>query len=91
MNSRDTLQDIRAGFILIMSGYRKNCKCELYYYKNNYKTNTEGQEMEIYHIFVVLMGSTKITEELYIQACNDSVAPTIKKKGKVWFGSWRSY
>ena len=56
------------------------------FYKLIYKINTEGQEMETYQIFVVLMGNTKITEELDLQTCNDSVTPNIngKKQGMIW-------
>ena len=38
--------------------------CELYLYTKLYKMNTEGQEMETYQIFVVLMGNTQIIEKL---------------------------
>ena len=33
--------------------------------------NTEGQEMDTYQIFVVLMGNTKVIEELELQAPKD--------------------
>ena len=35
--------------------------------------------METYQIFVVLIGNTKMIEELEIQALNDSVTPNNKK------------
>ena len=35
--------------------------------------------METYQIFVVPMGDTKITEELELQARNDSVTPNNNK------------
>ena len=44
--------------------------------------NNEGQEMETYQIFVFLMGNTKISEEIQLQAHNNSVTPNIKKKSK---------
>ena len=40
--------------------------------------NTEGEEMETYHIFVVLMGNTIITKEPDLQAPQDSETPNIK-------------
>ena len=42
--------------------------------------NTEDQEMETYQIFLVPMDNPKITEELELQVCNDSVTKNIKKK-----------
>ena len=42
--------------------------------------NTEGQEMETYQIFVVLMGNSKITEKIDFQAPKDLVAPSNKIK-----------
>ena len=39
----------------------------------SFKMNTEVQDMETCQIFVVPMGNTKITEELYFQAPKDSV------------------
>ena len=48
--------------------------------------NTECQEMEIYQIFVVPMGNTKVKEELELKARNDSVTYNIdkKKQGMIW-------
>ena len=40
--------------------------------------NTEGEEMETYHIFVVLMGNTIITKEPDLQEPQDSETPNIK-------------
>ena len=37
--------------------------------------NTEGKGIETYQIFLSLMGSTKNTEVLKLQFCNDSVTP----------------
>ena len=48
------------------------------FYKQVYKMNTEGQEMETYQIFLFPMGNTKVTEELEIQARNDLVTANIK-------------
>ena len=44
--------------------------------------NNEGQDMETYQIFVFPMGNNKITEELELQACNDSVTQNIREKNK---------
>ena len=48
--------------------------------------NNEGQKMETYQIFVVLMVNTKTTEESDLQTCNDSVTPNMncKKQGMIW-------
>ena len=42
--------------------------------------NTVGQEMETYQILLVPIGNTKMTEELELRACNDSLTPNIKGK-----------
>ena len=52
---------------------------EVCFYKKLNKIDTEGQEMETYQIFVVPMRHTNITEELGIQALNDSVTSNDKK------------
>ena len=44
--------------------------------------NNENQEMKKYKIFLVPMGNNKITWELELKACNDSVTTHIKKKNK---------
>ena len=48
--------------------------------------NTEGQDMETYQIFLVPKCNNKITEELDLKACNDSVTPNIRKKTNGIFG-----
>ena len=42
--------------------------------------NTEGQEMETYKIFVVLMGNTKITKYSDIKGTKYSVTPNNNKE-----------
>ena len=51
------------------------CKREPNLYKQLYKMNNEGQEMETYQIFVFLMGNTKASEVIYLQARDNSVTP----------------
>ena len=58
------------------------CTQETYFYKQIYKMITEGQEMEIYQIFVVPMGNYKTTKELKLQSSIESVRQNTKKKSR---------